>query len=179
MLSFVSFSLRYGFDMDNYAALIQFLLAIVLFTLMYRQHIFYAAIAMTLSYIMYGLIQVGLILSLDFFGIIAISDVQREFSVAGKQIQLISVIAAMVIVYLVKRYNKGFSFLPHTNRVTLKWTLVNASILFLIIISTGLIGFATYYFNISNHSGNYFIIFLTVISLIYLLYLYRKKDKAL
>lgn len=179
MMSFVSFSLRYGLDLSNYSTFIHFLLLILFFSLLYRQHLYYAAIAVTISFVIYGLIQLLVIGGLVLFGVMNSSDIQRAFSVEGMVIQSISVVIAMLIFYGIKRYNKGFSFLPHTNRVSIQWTSINTSILVLLVLTIGLIGFMYYYFNINNYSGYYILSFILLFLLVYLLYLSMRKDKTL
>jgi hypothetical protein len=179
MMSFVSFSLHYGFNMSSFSTFIHFLLLILFFSLLYRQHLFYAAIAVTISFVIYGLIQFGIIIIADFSGVMEISEIEKEFSKEGMLIQFISVVVAMLIFYLIKRYKKGFSFLPHTNRISIQWTSINASILVLVVLTSGLIGFMYYYLNINNYSGLYILSFILLFSLVYLLYLSTRKDKML
>ncbi len=179
MMSFVSFSLRYGLDLTNYSTLIHFLLLIFFFSLLYRQHIFYSAIAVTISFVIYGLIQLVIIGGLVLFNVMNSSDIERAFSIQGMAIQSISVTVAMLLYLGIKRYNKGFSFLPHTNRISIQWTSINTSILVLIVFSIGLIGFMYYYFNINNYSGYYLLSSILLFLLVYLLYLSMRKDKTL
>lgn len=179
LMCFVSYSLRYGFDLANYSSLIQLFLMILIFALMYRQHLFYSGIMVIISFVIYGLIQAGIVQLLDLLGVMKIEAMLKEFSIEGKILQSLSAAVAMLVYYLIKLTKKGFSFIPHTNRVSIKFTGINLLILILILVQTALVGAMYYYANMNEVKGYYFLSGILVFLLGFLLYLSRKKDDLL
>ncbi|NBI28654.1 hypothetical protein [Chengkuizengella marina] len=104
LLLFVSTSMRYGFELSEFSAIAQLILICLLIWQLFNIHVFYAFVMGVSSYVFFGLIQsvIALIYHLD------IEFINSDAYVG----QTLTSIVALVIGELIKKYNKGFSFIP-------------------------------------------------------------------
>ncbi|MBT2290713.1 hypothetical protein J7E73_16560 [Paenibacillus albidus] len=110
ILAFISYVLRYDYGIAHVDILTQYILAFCFIWLLFRTHIFYAAILNGLSYLCYTLIQSTYLLILNLTGLFHL-----QFpSVAGGTylLQVLSAVTTIIIGSYIGKKRKGFDFVP-------------------------------------------------------------------
>ncbi|MEK3902153.1 hypothetical protein [Paenibacillus sp. FSL R7-0179] len=124
IMAFVSYALRIDYKMVLTDVFIQYLLTFCFFWLLFRIHVFYAAIMTGLAYLSYMLIQ-----STCYFIINStfLYSVKPPFTAISVYVlQSISVLLTSVIGFYIGKYRKGFDFVPDKQNV--KVTIANREI---------------------------------------------------
>jgi len=110
IMGFISYVLRYDYGLMMSDIVIQYLLTFLFLWLLFRIHIFYAAIMTGLAYLTYMLIQSTFYLLMTVTGLYALN---LPFITVGTYIlQTASAVIAIVIAFYVSVRRKGFDFVP-------------------------------------------------------------------
>ncbi|WP_127589198.1 hypothetical protein [Paenibacillus koleovorans] len=173
ILSFVSYSIRYGFHQDFLAPIAQVLLIFAFLYYIFEIQIFYSGIMTVTGSLFFGIIQTVLYILLDRFGIIT-EDGLVEHSVQGYTLQFISSLIVFILAILIKKRNYGFAYVPHGQRAFVRYQGLNRMFLYLMILGIIFI-LALFYFNIEEPYVILITIILTVI-FIALMYLSVRKE---
>ena len=176
-LSYVSFTMR-GDDLAFITPFIQLAVLIVLLWLMFQIHPGYAALVAVIGYFAYGLLQGALLLVLGLFGVHLQAMTLRMYGVA-----LLTSLIMFGVSYMLKRRNRGFSFVPHSDEVNFgKYSkrdkMLMSVVVVLLILGTGIV-FCAYYFTLLLGTWLTFLLALCVlfIEVCILFYYSRKREE--
>lgn len=110
IMAFISFVLRHDYGLMMTDIVIQYLLAFSFIWLLFRIHVFYAAIMTGLSYLTYMLIQSTCYLLMNATGLYSLSF---PFMTSGVYLlQIVSATLTFSIASYVNKRRKGFDFVP-------------------------------------------------------------------
>ncbi|MGF7048447.1 hypothetical protein J2T13_002955 [Paenibacillus sp. DS2015] len=111
MMGFISYILRNDYQLDQVDIVLQYVLMICFLWLLFRIHIFYAAIMTGMGYQAYLLIQTSLYSIMDRIGI-SFDNFQAKLSVYTLVLQALSALTAILIGIYIGKKRKGFDFVP-------------------------------------------------------------------
>ncbi|WP_171716757.1 hypothetical protein [Paenibacillus phytohabitans] len=175
LMAFVSYVLRndYGLILTDVA--IQYLLTFCFLWLLFRIHIFYAAIMTGLTYLSYMLIQSTCYFLMKLTGLYSI-----EFpflSVGVYILQLISVVLTIIIGFNIGKHRKGFDFVPDKQNVKVKIALREIKIF---ILSAPAIFIVILMLILTQRYSQYFFLMPMLYGILLYAYLYLsyKKDRT-
>lgn len=173
ILSSVSYLLYRVFDLAIVAPIIQLAIVFFFFWLMFRIHIFYAAIVTTYGYIGYLMVQLLIFLVPQWLNISSINEtLSNEAMMNG--LQILSVIVCYIISAILIRYRIGFSFISDNEQEVI--TLKRENIYFLILIILSAITIALFYISATyGYSQVTFMLLSTVLGV--LLYYALNKER--
>ncbi|MHA6530738.1 hypothetical protein [Paenibacillus sp. BAC0078] len=110
LMGFISYVLRHDYGLILTDVVIQYLLTFFFMWLLFRIHIFYAAIMNGLTYLSYMLIQSTCYLIMKFTGLYSLNF---PFTSVGIYIlQVASAVTALIIASFISRGRRGFDFVP-------------------------------------------------------------------
>lgn len=175
VLSFFSYSLRSLFHTEAFTPAVLIVLMSVLLWLVLRVPPFFIALMTIPTYILYGLIQFGVMTGLDYFDFITLSQAfeNNGANIYGQTIQAITIFFTLLIAWIISKVGSGFSFIP-TGYVKVKLTGLN-----MVIAMALLFGFAAFvFFDYMIKSRTQFVLLASLYLLVLggLIYLSRKKD---
>jgi hypothetical protein len=135
VLSFVSYSLRYGFEQEFLGPIVHILLIFAFLYYIFQVQVFYAGVMSVTGFLAYVIIQTITLVILNFSGVIKFGEVQPN-TWEGYLIQIISCLLAFSIIFLIKRKNFGFAYVPHGQRAFVAYKGLNKIFLYFIILGT-------------------------------------------
>ncbi|MFS1514061.1 HAMP domain-containing sensor histidine kinase [Chengkuizengella sp. SCS-71B] len=127
LLLYVSFSLRAGFNMEYLAPIFQMFFIFLLFWQLFRLKFLHAIVVSAVGYSGYSVIQIIIISFLN-------EPDLSLFSIDVYILQTLSFIVTMIIVFILKKFNIGYSLLSNQKDKTIK-SLIELPILFLVLMS--------------------------------------------
>ncbi|MFP4974811.1 hypothetical protein ACE6ED_05340 [Paenibacillus sp. CN-4] len=171
-----SFVLRHDYGLPQADIILQYLLTVCFLWILFRIHVFYAAIMTGIAYQTYLLIQSFLYLVMKFTGLY--SDVFSNFIVPTYILQFLTAAMIMLLGYLVGVKRKGFDFVPDKPDGKIAITK-REKVLFILNIPSILLSPLISYF--ATNLMHYFIIMPVMYALLLFEYLYLsyKKDRVL
>ncbi|WP_189024712.1 hypothetical protein [Paenibacillus albidus] len=110
IMAFISYVLRHDYGLAQVDILTQYILAFCFIWLLFRTHIFYAAIMNGLSYLCYTLIQSTYLLTMNLTGFFHL----KFPSVTGSTylLQILPAVTTIIIGLYIGKKRKGFDFVP-------------------------------------------------------------------
>lgn len=171
-----SFVLRHDYGLAQADIILQYLLTVCFLWILFRIHVFYAAIMTGIAYQTYLLIQSFLYLVMKFTGLY--SDAFSNFIVPTYILQFLTAAMIMLLGYLVGVKRKGFDFVPDKPDGKIAITK-REKVLFILNIPSILLSPLISYF--ATNLMHYFIIMPVIYALLLFEYLYLsyKKDRVL
>lgn len=175
VLSFFSFSLRGLFHTEAFTPAVLIILMSAFIWLILRIPFFYVAILTLPTYLVYGLLQFGVMTSLDAFGVITFAQAIENdgANIYGQVIQTITASLTLVIARVIYRTEIGFSFVP-SGKVKVK--LEGLNLIIAIVLSVGFAFFIFFDYWIKTKMEFFILASFFALILATLLYLSRKKD---
>ena len=176
-MSYVSLTLRLYDYYAFYASLSQLLLLFVLMWLLLQFHIFYAAIMAVAGYVAFALLQSAIVFVSNASGMLAL-DALTLLSAQSYTVSLLTGTALGVIGYAIRRGNKGFAFVPHSDAVKVDYSRRQNWLLVLSIAAALAIAAVAYHllFPLRAAEPVYFAVILLVAANVSLLLLFGYKD---
>lgn len=120
-MSYVSLTLRLYDSFAFYASLSQLLLLFVLMWLLLQFHMFYAAIMAVAGYVTFALLQSAIVYAVNAAGMLALDELTL-LSAQSYGVSLLTGVALGAVGYAIRRSNKGFSFVPHSDAVKIDYS---------------------------------------------------------
>ncbi|AIQ53800.1 hypothetical protein R70331_21220 [Paenibacillus sp. FSL R7-0331] len=175
IMGFVSFVLRHDYSMLLIDVVIQYLLTFCFFWLLFRIHIFYAAIMTGLAYLSYMLLQSTCYLIMNFTGFFSLTFLYPSIGV--NILQIVSALTTLLIARYIRKQRKGFDFVPDKQNKKLR-IQSHEFILFALTLPCVLV--VVLMINLSERYSSYFFLMpLAYGALLYsYLYLSYKKDRS-
>lgn len=167
LLSQLSFFL-YNYSVTNsMAPVIQLIIIILFLWLMFRVQIFYACAMGIFGFLIYILIQSGIValMSLGF----TLEQINTDYAIT-KIMQLLTIVVSLLVGFLLHRKRIGFSFIPDNDRQKINW--VKQNILLLISIIATLVIFPVIHYFVVSGTSLYFYIASVAVALIVGVFLY-------
>lgn len=165
ILGFMSFSLRYLYDLSMFAPIVQMVLYAFLMWLVLRIHI-YNAIIMSSVGVFFGLLQILLFVLFDRIGFVdnpmTVGDIQL--------IAVVSLILGIAISLILKGFRWRYTFIPSDDRYKAKNKASIYMVLVIVFLELSVIGF-TYYFYLSG-MNSFYVLLATISALLIILNLY-------
>lgn len=175
LMAFVSFVLRNDYKLILTDVFFQYLMTFCFIWLLFRIHIFYAAIMTGLTYLSYMLIQSTCYFLIHFT---FLTSIKPPFMTASVYIiQVISALLSITIGFYVGKYRKGFDFVPDKQNVKVRIEIREIKLFFLSAPSILLVILMM----ILSQKYSQFFLLIPVINVILLyayLYLSYKKDRS-
>lgn len=175
ILSFFSYSLRGLFHTEAFTPAVLIVTMATLLWIVLRIPFFYVAILTIPTYIAYGLLQYGVMSTLDYFEIISFEQIfnKNVSNHYGIIVQIITGLISILVSWGVYKTGVGFSFVP-TGNIKVKLNALNIVISIALLIGFVLFGFFDYLIK----SKLQFIFLASIFTLLLgtLLFLVRKKD---
>ncbi len=144
VLSFVTYSLRYGFEQAYLGPIANLLLIFAFLYYIFQIQIFYSGIMAVTGYLAYIIIQIIIFIVLDTTGILNVRGIEPN-TLEGYILQLSSTAVAMATTYFIKRKNYGFAYVPHGQRAFVLYKGLNKLFLYLIILGAILVSIMLYF----------------------------------
>ncbi|AIQ48311.1 hypothetical protein R70723_22135 [Paenibacillus sp. FSL R7-0273] len=175
IMAFVSFVLRHDYGMVLTDIVIQYLLTFCFLWLLFRLHIFYAAIMTGLTYLSYMLLQSTCYLIMNITGFYSLTFFYPTMGV--NILQIVSALTTLLIAYYIRKQRRGFDFVPDKQNKKIR-IQSHEFILFALTLPCVLI--VVLMINLSEHYSDYFFLMpLAYGSLLYsYVYLSYKKDRS-
>lgn len=176
-LSYLSFTMR-GDDLTHITPFVQLLALILMLWLMFHIHPGYAALLGTIGYLAYGLLQGALLLIAGFF----IEQIE-PYTLSMYSIALLTSSIAFLGSFYIRKSNKGYSFVPHSDEVRISQMRRGTKLKFLLVGLFLLVGVAfvfwTYYFTLSLGTWTTFllVILLLCVEVAVLVYMSNKWEQ--
>ncbi|CAM4504492.1 hypothetical protein [Paenibacillus typhae] len=175
IMGFVSFVLRHDYGLILTDVVIQYLLTFCFFWLLFRIHIFYAAIMTGLAYLSYMLLQSTCYLIMNFTGFYSLNLLYPTMGV--NSLQIVSALTTLLIAYYIRKQRKGFDFVPDKQNKKIR---IQSHEFILFALTLPCVVIVIFMINLSEHySGYFFLMPLSYGALLYsYLYLSYKKDRS-
>ncbi|MEJ8548132.1 hypothetical protein [Brevibacillus borstelensis] len=175
ILSFISYSLRELFHTEVFTPVVLIALMSILLWIVLRIPFFYIALMTVPTYIVYALIQYGVMEVLDHFQIIMYSQAFENNGANwyGQVIQGVTAAVTFIISWVISKFGIGFSFIP-SGYVKIKLTGLN--LIIAIALTVGFLAFIFFNYWIKSRAQFAALSSLYIIVLGVLIYLSRKKD---
>ncbi|AGA57485.1 Putative uncharacterized protein [Thermobacillus xylanilyticus] len=141
MLSLLSYMVLIELKLGVVASLIQVPIIFICFWQFFRIPVFYAGLMVVNGYVSYILIQAIIISVFQLTGIVIAPNVPEGFIV-----QILTSCIAFLLAWLLIRTNWGFTFVPDTDRVKVKWTKLNVRLLVMSIAGYAVLATCSYLF---------------------------------
>lgn len=175
ILSFFSYSLRGLFHTEAFTPAVLIVIMATLIWIVLRIPFFYVAILTIPTYIAYGLLQFGVMSTLDYFEIITFEQIfnQNASNQYGQIVQIITALITVIASWGVYKTGVGFSFVP-TGNIKVKLNALNIVISIALLVAFVLFVFFDYLIKEKIQ----FIILASIFTILLgmLLLLVRKKD---
>ncbi|MEF3306350.1 hypothetical protein [Paenibacillus sp. GYB003] len=169
LLSLLSYILIVSLGLVTMATLVQPPVVFLFYWQMFRIPVFYAGLVMTNGYLAY------ILLTTVVFGVLQqfLPDIMPDTTV-GFVAQIATACTALIVSRLIDRYRLGYTFVPHGNRVSVRFTKINARLLLFTIV--GYLVMTSY--NFLYFLGNYklFVLLPVFVSLAALQYWVFRKE---
>lgn len=178
ILTQASYLLRFGAELESVAVLGQLVLFILLFRLMFQIPLFYSALMGIIGFILGVLVQMFIVFFASMFSPYTFQQfVNNEPQHIGYIIQVLTAIVVLIFAWLLTRYRIGFSFIPDTDTVHVQFNSEN--ILFLSLMSLGVVTLLTLYnFIFDTNFSTFVLLFLLIAQALLLLFLALRKEKS-
>jgi hypothetical protein len=160
ILSIISYLLNI-FSLESVSPIVQLICLVVLFIFTFKEKIKYSILVTCSSYILYGVIQGLLILLLNSYEILLISEL-IPFTNKAYLLQISTSLLVIIISLHIKRYNGGFSFIPHE---PLK-KIYRYSNMLLIVVTIVAISTVSYIFYYGRNLDSFFYFLITLGSML-------------
>jgi hypothetical protein len=174
LLSQTSYYMREHFELANYVPIVFVIFTFLFVWLMFRVQLFYAAVMAVTGYIALIILQGAIIfigISLNLF---QLDDIGPTW--LGYILQLITFLTSLFISWLLIRKRIGFTFVPFSETLQVKFRGEN--IFFLIIVLIGIIVAGIYlYWGLKSFYSFLFVILLLVCYFSSLVYLAIRREK--
>lgn len=176
IMGFISYMLRNNYHLDQVDIVVQYVLMFCFLWLLFRIHVFYAAIMTGMGYQGYLLIQTFFYAIMDRMDFISYNN-QLELNMGTLILQALSASTAILIGIYIGKKRKGFDFIPDKPNGKINVSSRD-KILFALSIPSVLIVISTMYF--ANYLSQWFFIepFAYALVLYGYLYLSYKKDRS-
>lgn len=180
LLTEISYLLRMGFDLKPISLVFQMIAMIVMFILMYQMPIFSAIIMGSVGYIVYGLLQMAIVVTASTGSLVSLESINMHDSYwTGYVFQSLTAAIGLLIAWLLRRTQLGFDFLPKRKkreREIMAFTADTILIFTLMaIVILTLLTFSNYLF---NQTLSYILLMVILVAQILLLiYLVNRKEK--
>ncbi|MGG1313658.1 hypothetical protein [Cohnella laeviribosi] len=169
MLSFLSYLILVALDLALYGSFMQLPIVFLYFWQLFRIPVFYAGLMVVNGYMLYTLLQAAILFVFQNAGIMVMPNVPTAFVV-----QTITACVAFFMAWLLVRKNMGFTFVPDTERIKVKWTKLNVRLLAMSIF--GYIAISTFYHLYFNGYISVAILVLSIIIFAFFQMLVFKKE---
>ncbi|MFK7697112.1 hypothetical protein [Paenibacillus sp. HJGM_3] len=177
MLSFVSYSIRIGFNHAIMDSVVTVLLIFAFIHFIFQIQVFYAAIITVTGYVAYGILQSIVMLGLDLAGVLTFDQVKPN-TLPGYTTQIVSSAAALLITYLFKSRKIGFAYVPFGQRAFVQYKGLNRLFLIAILLASAL-AWITLYYNSEDSAIPFFLMTIPLIAIfVFLIYLSIRKDSS-
>lgn len=125
LMTFFSYWIRYGSFLDVSAPFVQMGFLIIMMWVVFRFHLFWSTLMGGLVYAGYGILQAIILIGMEWiFGTgILVHDVWRHV------LQVVTATAALLISWILHRYDKGLNFVPQGRVLTSTFSKANVSLL--------------------------------------------------
>ncbi|MEC0170740.1 hypothetical protein [Paenibacillus graminis] len=175
LMGFISYVLRFNYGLIQTDVVVQYLLTFFFLWLVFRIHIFYAAIMNGLTYLSYMLIQSTCYLVLSITGMYSLK--YPFISVGVYLLQVISATSAILIGLFIGKRRVGFDFVPDKQNEKVKIRLREVKIFALSIPSVFIV---LLMISLTEHYSQYFFLMPLAygIPLFTYLFLSFKKDRS-
>ncbi|PPB10863.1 hypothetical protein [Brevibacillus laterosporus] len=176
VLSLISYFNRFILDIPQYDAIIQYIMLVVFFRRMFEFRVYEATLVTAAGCAIFTCIKVVTLALFLKTNVLSLDDLVHLTGLKMMLIQLLVDVLVLVVTWLVKKLNMGYSFMsqpPHNLNYKLKKSMIS----YLLIVAVGLVVFvmSTYLYVLSQ--ANLFMVFAYgVIPLVILLWLLTKKD---
>lgn len=124
LLSLLSYLILRTLELDLYGPFIQMPFVFIYFWQFFRIPIFYAGLMVVNGYVTYALFQAAILVIFQVCGFEVIPDEPLV-----QVVQSITACVALLVSWLLIRTNWGFTFVPDTDRVKIKWNKLNIRLL--------------------------------------------------
>lgn len=174
ILTEISYLLRMGFDLEPISLVFQMLSVIVMLILMYQLPIFASLIIGTVGYILFGLLQMLLMVIITFMTPLSLAKLY-EFQL-GYAVQSLTAVIGILIAHVTRRLNLGFNFLPKNKKFGLVFD-AESILIFSIMIITVLTVLTYSYFFFDQVTTTVLLMVLLLVQIMLLVYLANRKVK--
>lgn len=177
LLTEISYLLRMGFALEPISLVFQMVALIVMFILMYQLPIFSAIIMGSVGYILFGLLQMAIIVSATLITPVNLEQfTTNDPSYIAYLMQAVTSLFGFFIAWLLKRANLGFAFLPKKRSIKLTFDTDNILIFSIMTIVVLTLMILTTY--LLNQIYTYvFLMIVIIIQIALLIYLSKRKEK--
>lgn len=126
LLTEISYLLRMGFDLEPISLVFQMASLIVMFVLLYQLPLFTAIIIGTVGYIMYGLLQLLIMVFSTVVSPLTLGHIYDDpHYILGYIFQASTSAIGFIIAWLIRRYRFGFNFLPKKRKLQFDFDIDN------------------------------------------------------
>lgn len=115
-LTLLSHFIRYTVHLNEFAILIQIIAMIIALRFLWEYQWFYSMVMVVISYCSYLSINILTFYTMNALGIITMDQVQEPdgsgLAFMGYVLQIITILASFLAIYLTKNFNRGWAFVP-------------------------------------------------------------------
>ncbi len=172
--SFISYTNRNVYEIQSLDVLVQIFLMFMFVWLLFKTHIFYAAIMTCTVYVGYVILQITYYFLLNGVGLFD-SRLPISSAVGTYLLQIITACTTFLLGLWVKRNRKGFDFVPHSPYEVVKMNKINIVFLGLNLLSVSTLSLLY----LTNQIIQLFYLpFALVLIMYFILYFAYKKDRT-
>jgi|GEM_PF-1948050 len=177
ILTEISYLLRLGFDLEPISLVFQMLSMIVMFILLYQFPIFSSVIMGTVGYILFGLMQMMIIVVATFLTSLTLSEInQNEIFYRGYAFQMLTSVLGFIIAWFIRRKKIGFHFLPKNKKLNLEFDTENVLIFSVMVIAVlTILSYSIFMFD--QLTATITLMVLLLVQILLLIYLANRKVK--
>lgn len=169
LLSLLSYVILVVLGLPLYGVFIQIPIVFIYFWQIFRIPIFYAGLMVINGYTWYTLIQAIVFLIFQSIGVEIFPNIPNAFVA-----QTITACIVFFVAWLLIRTNWGFTFVPDTDRVKVKWNKLNIRLFIMCIIGYAALSFSIFLF--FNGYTALLILILSIVVFGFLQYLVFKRE---
>jgi len=176
ILSYVSYTTRLE-GLTSISPMVQLVLLILFVWLLFQIQVFYAALISIVGYHVYGGIQSILAIIMEFLGALSL-DNPNLMALPFTILAVLSSVSVLLISYIIKKNNWGFTFVPHSPHRKVKLGKdKNRVVLIVILFGIVLFGISYYFTYVRNLPELVYLLTIVniVISILVIYYAIRKE----